>query len=119
MRRVTRIIYGNHWQFRSRYWGVRRKAALWRAAYLWYLASPYWQVVRKAALTRANYMCQNHCGQRATQVHHVTYVRLFNELPNDLVALCDRCHADLHHKTPANDNQLTMFPLFAKGKGTQ
>jgi hypothetical protein len=37
-------------------------------------------------------------------------------LPNDLVALCERCHAGLHHKTPANDNQLTMFPLLAKDK---
>ena len=68
------------------------------------------------ALKRANYLCQNNCGQRATQVHHLTYVGVFNESPSDLVALCERCHADLHHKTPANDNQLTMFPLFAKEK---
>src|SRR6516165_10850200 len=64
---------------------------------------------------RANHLCQN-CGQRATQVHHLTYVGVFNESPSDLVALCDRCHADLHHKTPANDNQLTMFPLPAQDK---
>jgi len=49
-------------------------------------------------------------------VHHLTYVGVFNESPSDLVALCDRCHADLHHKTPANDNQLTMFPLPAQDK---
>jgi hypothetical protein len=53
----------------------------------------------------------------ATQVHHLTYVGVFNESPDDLVALCDSCHAELHHKTPANDNQLTMFPLFGKDKG--
>jgi 5-methylcytosine-specific restriction endonuclease McrA len=85
------------------------------SAYHWYLASPYWKVRRRAALKRANYLCQN-CGQRATQVHHLTYVGVFNESPSDLVALCDRCHADLHHKTPANDNQLTMFPLPAQDK---
>jgi len=28
------------------------------------------------------------------------------------------CYADLHHKTPANDNQLTIFPLFATDKST-
>jgi len=70
---------------------------------------------RREALKRANYLCQN-CGRRATQVHHLTYVGVFDEAPSDLVALCERCHADLHHKTPANDNQLTMFPLFAKDK---
>jgi hypothetical protein len=30
---------------------------------------------------------QNNCGQRATQVHHVTYLGVFNELPNELIAL--------------------------------
>jgi 5-methylcytosine-specific restriction endonuclease McrA len=85
------------------------------SAYYWYLASPHWKVRRRAALKRANYLCQN-CGQRATQVHHLTYVGVFKESPSDLVALCDRCHADLHHKTPANDNQLTMFPLLAQDK---
>jgi 5-methylcytosine-specific restriction endonuclease McrA len=87
------------------------------SAYHWYLASPYWQVRRRAALKRADYLCRN-CGQRASQVHHVTYVGLFDESPNDLIPLCDRCHADLHRKTPANDNQLTMFPLFATNEGT-
>jgi 5-methylcytosine-specific restriction endonuclease McrA len=85
------------------------------SAYYWYLASPHWKVRRRAALKRANYLCQN-CGQRATQVHHLTYVGVFKESPSDLVALCDRCHADLHHKTPANGNQLTMFPLLAQDK---
>jgi hypothetical protein len=37
-------------------------------------------------------------------------------LPRDLLALCARCHADLHHKAPANGNQLTIFPLLAKDK---
>jgi 5-methylcytosine-specific restriction endonuclease McrA len=85
------------------------------SAYHWYLASPYWKVRRREALKRANYLCRD-CGHRATQVHHLTYVGVFNESPKDLVALCERCHTNRHHKTPANDNQLTMFPLFAKGE---
>jgi len=75
------------------------------SAYHWYLASPYWKVRRRAALKRANYLCQNNCGQRATQVHHLTYIGVFNESPDDLVALCDRCHADLptrHRPTTIN-----------------
>src|SRR5262245_31720306 len=50
------------------------------------------------------------------KLRHLSYIGVFNESPGDLVALCDRCHADLHHKTAANDNQLTMFPLLGKTK---
>ena len=85
------------------------------SAYHWYLASPYWKVRRREALKRANYQCRD-CGQRATQVHHLTYVGIFNESPSDLVALCARCHADRRHQTPANDNQLTLLPLLANKK---
>lgn len=33
-------------------------------------------------------------------VHHLTYERLGNELPEDLVVLCARCHALRHGKKP-------------------
>lgn len=32
------------------------------------------------------------CGKAATEVHHLTYVRLGNENMEDLVSLCHRCH---------------------------
>jgi hypothetical protein len=74
-------------------------------AYQWYLNSKFWRERRVAAFRRAKGICE-HCKTRpATEVHHRTYLRVFDEHPNDLVALCRPCHADIHFKTPANDNQ--------------
>jgi hypothetical protein len=30
------------------------------------------------------------------QIHHLTYKRIFNELPSDLQALCFPCHEWIH-----------------------
>jgi 5-methylcytosine-specific restriction endonuclease McrA len=85
------------------------------STYHWYLRSPYWKVRQRHTLKRDNYRCRK-CRLRADHVHHVSYVNVFNEPPSDLASLCARCHADLHHKTPANDNQLTLFPLLARDR---
>jgi 5-methylcytosine-specific restriction endonuclease McrA len=75
-------------------------------AYGWYLGSAFWRERREHILQRANYTCEK-CGtQAATEVHHLTYVRVFQELPSDLLALCRQCHAEIHWRQPANDNQL-------------
>lgn len=79
-----------------------------QAAYQWYLRSAAWRDRRTAAFRRANGNCQR-CGEPATEVHHRTYVRLFAEWPDDLEALCSRCHAEEHHRRPANDNQLRFL----------
>jgi hypothetical protein len=57
-------------------------------------------------LKRANYSCEKCKDWPATEVHHLTYVRVFNELPSDLIALCKQCHAEIHWRQPANDNQM-------------
>jgi hypothetical protein len=75
-------------------------------AYGWYLGSAFWRERREHVLKRANYICEK-CGKRpAREVHHLTYLRVFNEFPSDLVALCRQCHAEIHWRQPANDNQL-------------
>ncbi len=79
-----------------------------RSAYQWYLISPSWHERRTAILRRAEGICER-CEERpATQVHHLTYLRVFQEHPSDLMALCAKCHAELHYKKPANDNQLSF-----------
>jgi HNH endonuclease len=76
------------------------------ASYHWYLGSAFWRERREFILQRAGHICEK-CGKRpATEVHHLTYVRVFQELPSDLVALCKACHAEIHWRQPANDNQL-------------
>jgi hypothetical protein len=75
-------------------------------AYSWYLGSAFWRERREYILQRANYTCEK-CGKRsATEVHHLTYIRVFNELPSDLLAVCKQCHYEIHWRQPANDNQL-------------
>src|SRR6266508_2712462 len=85
-------------------------------AYEWYLGSRFWAEKRRAALERADYICQVCHKNPATEVHHKTYERVFNELASDLVAICSPCHRKLHHLRPANDNQLRLpFPLADDG----
>jgi 5-methylcytosine-specific restriction endonuclease McrA len=92
---------------------IKRSALKRLTAYSWYLGSAFWRERRGHILHRANYTCER-CGKLpATEVHHLTYVRVFNELPSDLVALCKQCHAEIHWRQPANDNQIQFSFDFA------
>jgi hypothetical protein len=77
----------------------------WWAAYEVYLQSPDWLEKRRLVLARCKSVCEG-CGiLRAVQVHHLCYPT--GVLPGSrewiraeklfhLVALCLRCHEDLH-----------------------
>lgn len=73
-----------------------------RWLYSIYLKSDAWQIKRKAVLKAAGYRCR--CGNRATQVHHETYERVFNERLSDLTAVCRACHQAEHSKSNGNRN---------------
>jgi 5-methylcytosine-specific restriction endonuclease McrA len=79
-----------------------------RATYEWYRISPSWHERRKWILKRANGICEKCRRRPATEVHHLTYKRVFNEYPADLMALCRPCHAEIHWRQPANDNQIQL-----------
>jgi hypothetical protein len=66
-----------------------------REAYQKYLCSPEWWAKRNAVMERANYCCED-CGREARHVHHLTYIRKFNERLDDLKALCETCHNAIH-----------------------
>lgn len=63
-----------------------------------YLLTPEWQERRRIILKRAGYRCQVCNRDRQLHVHHRTYERRGVELPGDLTALCDECHALFHGK---------------------
>ena len=65
--------------------------------YYEYLSSPEWKSKRAKILKMAGYKCRK-CGKPATEVHHETYERIFNERLTDLTALCRKCHRFLHNK---------------------
>lgn len=68
-------------------------AALRRLPYEEYLKSRHWQRQRKGALERARGHCQM-CRAEGVklEVHHNTYERIGQELPDDLFVLCEICH---------------------------
>jgi len=66
-----------------------------------YLQSPEWDQRRRAALDHAEWRCQLCYADSDLQVHHRTYLRLYDELPTDLTVLCARCHAHHHGVLPS------------------
>lgn len=85
-----------------------------RAGYNVYLLSFLWAERRAPVLARAMGMCEN-CGVvRPLEVHHLHYYSLYEEQPEDLMALCVVCHtlADGYRR---NLDQLTRaFRSFAR-----
>jgi hypothetical protein len=74
-----------------------------------------------AARSNASTISASVASRSATEVHHLTYVRVFNELATDLLPVCSTCHRNIHHLKPANDNspndnQLALpFPITDDG----
>jgi hypothetical protein len=87
-----------------------RESERWREEYTRYLQSPEWLEKRRRVMSRCNGICEG-CGEaNAVQVHHRWYPprpilpgsrewiraeKLFH-----LVAVCMRCHNDLHPNKP-------------------
>ncbi len=59
-----------------------------------YLESDHWKNFRKEILSK-NELCQI-CENKAKQVHHLHYRTLGKEEPDDVIALCDKCHCFIH-----------------------
>jgi hypothetical protein len=63
-----------------------------------YLKSPCWREKRRRILQYVGRQCE-YCGfKAASEVHHLSYERVRYEEPNDLRALCRRCHERVHGK---------------------
>lgn len=63
-----------------------------------YLRSEHWKTRRMAALRARGFICED-CGNEATEVHHLSYERLGEEWPEDLLIVCSDCHRTRHGKT--------------------
>jgi len=64
-----------------------------------YLQSSRWHEIRAKVLERDNHLCQGCLMKRASQVHHMTYENIYNELCFQLVSLCRECHEKTHEAT--------------------
>lgn len=63
-----------------------------------YLQTPEWKETRKAALEHAHHRCQICNSSERLNVHHRTYERRGRERSDDLIVLCNSCHALYHGK---------------------
>lgn len=70
-------------------------AAFWKL-YDQYLASEEWAEKRRAVLQRDAGVCQGCQQRKASQVHHISYAHVGDELLFELVALCHDCHRRSH-----------------------
>lgn len=69
--------------------------------YASYLQSPRWKGIRARVMKRAGGICEG-CGLvPASEVHHLTYDNVGDELLFQLVALCEDCHEKVHRKQAA------------------
>lgn len=60
-----------------------------------YLKSYEWKIKRDLVMKFYNNVCLD-CGYIATDVHHITYDRIFKEKFEDLIPLCRNCHSKKH-----------------------
>jgi hypothetical protein len=62
-----------------------------------YIDSKQWKLLREWLFHFRGKKCEK-CGKKTyLNVHHVTYDRLYHELPNDLIILCRECHKKEHN----------------------
>jgi hypothetical protein len=64
-----------------------------------YLCSREWGVLKELVRERSGGQCERCSRNEAYAVHHVTYIRKYHELPEDLQHLCEACHNFIHGKS--------------------
>jgi len=63
-----------------------------------YLHSEEWANIRLDLFANRGEKCEICENEKMLQVHHLTYERIFNEDPADLIIVCAGCHYKLHGK---------------------
>lgn len=61
-----------------------------------YLCSREWGLLRQAVRERCGGWCERCKAAPMSHVHHVTYIRKYNERPDDLRGYCEPCHEYTH-----------------------
>jgi hypothetical protein len=87
-----------------------------------YLCSREWGVLKEQVRERASNKCERCLMFPMNAVHHLTYVRKYNEALEDLQAICTSCHEFTHGKSDVDPCTFTMglevWPGNPKREGT-
>jgi 5-methylcytosine-specific restriction endonuclease McrA len=100
---IWEVPIGSDWLVQTRItvdrWDATPERAKQLRAMLYsdYLRTPEWSYRRREMVKAAERKC-GRCGKYSPNldVHHRTYARLGNELPEDLEVLCGDCHQREH-----------------------
>lgn len=77
-------------------------------SYTQYLSSKKWKQKRNEVINLQK-SCQS-CGSKENlQVHHKTYRNIGNELPEDLLLLCNSCHRKEHGLPDASEKFVKLY----------
>ena len=87
---------------------MTRIAVRLRKTYAEYIASAEWGERRRRRLEKDGYRCQGCGSEDDLHVHHRTYERLGNELPDDLVTACEICHTFIHQEQARTGRPLDL-----------
>jgi len=61
--------------------------------YYRYIKSPRWLGVKKRVINKRGWRCQLCGSEEDIQVHHLSYGNIGKEKDEDLLVLCETCHA--------------------------
>lgn len=76
---------------------LRRQVEAYKAMPYWeYIKTAHWQAIRAQAVERDGNRCRVCNSPDNLNVHHRSYERLGQELPDDLTTLCQSCHEMFH-----------------------
>ena len=85
-----------------------------REKYQLYLASREWSVRKESVKKRSGGKCERCKNAPSDAVHHLTYARKYNELPEDLIDICRPCHDFTHGKSDADP--VLLAPAMLMGR---
>lgn len=83
-----------------------------REKYSAYLCSREWAEKREAVRERADNRCERCLIGPMDACHHLTYERKYNELLEDLQAICTPCHKFTHGKSDRDPRLTPIAPHF-------
>lgn len=81
-----------------------------------YLLSPEWKAKRKQALQHYGKKCCRCHRTKNLQIHHKTYINIFNEPVEDLMVLCKRHHEEIHGISKAKESLIKKVAKSKKKK---
>jgi hypothetical protein len=88
-----------------------------REKYEAYLCSREWALMRRRVLDRSRGICEKCKDAPFENVHHLTYIRKYEEELDDLMGVCRDCHEDIHQpKERTSKSEIDLVEVIARAR---